>query len=208
MFSLNKFWEAFFYYGTFLTQGPSFLNPRAYALMHQAHHMHSDTLDDPHSPLNSKGMVEMMLKTFKTYKKTMADKTLQYSGPVFHKLDQFAESYFNLFGWIIIYILVYASLGLSFWMMIIAIPLHSFMGPIQGAIVNWFGHALGYRNYNLPDVSRNTLPVDLLLMGELYQNNHHAKAKSINFAHKWFEFDPTAQIVKFLSILRILKIRS
>jgi stearoyl-CoA desaturase (delta-9 desaturase) len=64
------------------------------------------------------------------------------------------------------------------------------MGPIHGFIVNWFGHTTGYRNYNdLKDNSKNTLPFDFLMMGELYQNNHHKKPNNINFAKRWFELD-------------------
>ena len=64
------------------------------------------------------------------------------------------------------------------------------MGPIHGFIVNWFGHKTGYRNFNdLNDNSKNSLPLDFLMMGELYQNNHHKKPNDLNFAKNWFEFD-------------------
>ena len=64
------------------------------------------------------------------------------------------------------------------------------MGPIHGFIVNWFGHKKGYRNFNeLKDNSKNSLPIDFLMMGELYQNNHHKKPNNLNFAEKWFELD-------------------
>ena len=64
------------------------------------------------------------------------------------------------------------------------------MGPTHGFIVNWFGHKRGYRNFDsLNDNSKNTLPLDFLMMGELYQNNHHYKPKNINFAVKWYEYD-------------------
>ena len=64
------------------------------------------------------------------------------------------------------------------------------MGPIHGFIVNWFGHKTGYRNFkDLKDNSKNSLPLDFLMMGELYQNNHHKKPNDINFAKRWFELD-------------------
>ena len=56
MFTMNKFWERFFYLFTFITQGSSFLNPRAYAVMHRMHHAYSDTEKDPHSPHYFKSM--------------------------------------------------------------------------------------------------------------------------------------------------------
>ena len=63
------------------------------------------------------------------------------------------------------------------------------MGPIHGLIVNWCGHKYGYRNKETPDLSTNTLPIDLFLMGELYQNNHHGNPNDIKFAKRWWEID-------------------
>ena len=42
-----------------------------------------------------------------------------------------------------------------------ACPVHWIMGPMHGAIVNWCGHRYGYRNFEIDDDSRNTLPVRL-----------------------------------------------
>jgi stearoyl-CoA desaturase (Delta-9 desaturase) len=49
-FTMSRGWERVFYLGTFITQGASFLMPRAYALVHREHHAFSDTARDPHSP--------------------------------------------------------------------------------------------------------------------------------------------------------------
>ena len=85
------------------------------------------------------------------------------------------------------------------------LPIHWLMGPIHGAIVNWFGHKLGYRNFATPDKSRNTLVWDALTMGELFQNNHHRAPLRTNFAARWFEIDPTYLIIVGLRILGIVK---
>src|ERR1700756_4518416 len=75
MFTMNKFWERFFYLFTFLTQGSSFLNPRAYAIMHRMHHAYSDTEKDPHSPLFFTDIRKMMLKTKDIYLQYAQHKT-------------------------------------------------------------------------------------------------------------------------------------
>jgi len=80
------------------------------------------------------------------------------------------------------------------------------MGPLHGAIVNWCGHRYGYRNFRTRDRSHNSLPVDAVCMGELFQNNHHARPANPNFAARGFEFDPTWQVMKLLARLRLIRI--
>jgi stearoyl-CoA desaturase (delta-9 desaturase) len=63
---------------------------------------------------------------------------------------------------------------------------------------------VGYRNFESADNSKNTLVVDVLTMGELFQNNHHKWGQSPNFAVRWFEIDPSYQIMRVLSWLRII----
>src|SRR6187399_1139253 len=67
MFSMSKGWERFFYMFTWITQGSSFLNPRAYAIMHRMHHAYSDTEKDPHSPHFIKDVWGLMIKTKNIY---------------------------------------------------------------------------------------------------------------------------------------------
>ena len=50
MYTTGRKREKTFYFLTWLTQGSSFLVPRAYAVMHRMHHEYSDTEKDPHSP--------------------------------------------------------------------------------------------------------------------------------------------------------------
>jgi stearoyl-CoA desaturase (delta-9 desaturase) len=80
------------------------------------------------------------------------------------------------------------------------------MGPVQGAIVNWCGHRYGYRNFTTRDDSRNTLPIDFVTMGELFQNNHHRAASRLNFAWRRFEVDPTFQLLRVLDWLGVIRI--
>src|ERR1043166_9033334 len=69
MFTTSKGWERVFYMMTFDTQGTSFLNPRAYAIMHRMHHAYSDTEKDPHSPHFFKDVYQMMMHTVLIYRR-------------------------------------------------------------------------------------------------------------------------------------------
>ena len=43
MFTMSKGWEKCFYVFTYITQGSSFLSPKAYGIMHRLHHAYADT---------------------------------------------------------------------------------------------------------------------------------------------------------------------
>jgi stearoyl-CoA desaturase (delta-9 desaturase) len=105
---------------------------------------------------------------------------------------------------------VYYIIFAPHWAYFFLLPIHYVMGPIHGAIVNYCGHKYGYRNFETgySDRSRNTLVVDFVTMGELFQNNHHARPASLNFAAKRFELDPAYLVLRVLSALNIIGDRS
>lgn len=208
---MTKLWERFFYFLTFIAQGASFLNPRAYAIMHRMHHAYSDTEKDPHSPHFFRDVWQMTMKTKDTYLnyakyKIEPEKPFRGNYPEWPLLDKISDMWIVriLFG--VGYLALYIHFATAWWMYLL-IPVHLFMGPVHGAIVNWCGHKYGYANYNNHDHSKNTVPVDIFLMGELMQNNHHKSPNSINFAKKWFELDPTFPIITVLNFIGIIKIR-
>jgi stearoyl-CoA desaturase (delta-9 desaturase) len=211
MFTTSPFWEKFFYLLTFISQGSSFLNPRAYAILHRMHHAYSDTEKDPHSPHFFRDVWQMTMHTKEIYSnyanhKVEPEKAFRGNYPEWPALDKIGDMWIVriLFG--ALYVLFYIKFATAWWMFLL-LPIHFFMGPIHGAIVNWCGHKYGYSNYDNDDHSKNTLPIDIFLMGELMQNNHHKKPNSINFAQKKFEIDPSYQIIKVLTFFRIIKLR-
>ena len=126
--------------------------------------------------------------------------------PEWHKLDKFGYSNLSRVLWGIFYIIFYAYFATAWWMYLL-LPIHFLMGPIHGAVVNWCGHKYGYQNYDNKDDSRNTVPFDFLMLGELFQNNHHKHPNSPNFAKRWFEFDPVYPVLRILHALGIIKLR-
>ncbi len=179
--------------------------------MHRMHHAYSDTEKDPHSPQFFRDVWQMTMKTkdiYLSYAKYNVEPEKAFRGnyPEWKVLDKISDMWFIriLFG--ALYVLFYVKFATAWWMFLL-LPIHFFMGPVHGAIVNWCGHKYGYVNYNNEDHSKNSLPVDIFLMGELMQNNHHKSPNSINFAKKWFEIDPTFPIITVLNFIGIIKIR-
>jgi stearoyl-CoA desaturase (Delta-9 desaturase) len=93
------------------------------------------------------------------------------------------------------------------WWLWLLLPLQFLMSPIHGAIINWFAHKYGYINFKVGDTSRNFLPVDFLMMGESYHNNHHKFGSRANFGGiRWHEIDPTYYIIKLMDKMRIIRL--
>jgi stearoyl-CoA desaturase (delta-9 desaturase) len=70
--------------------------------------------------------------------------------------------------------------------------------------INSFSHIIGRRPYITGDQSRNNWLLALLTMGEGWHNNHHAYQASVRQGFRWWEFDPTFQILRVLSWLGLV----
>jgi stearoyl-CoA desaturase (delta-9 desaturase) len=209
MFVLSPFAERAFYVLTFVSQGSSFLVPRAYAVLHRMHHGFSDTESDPHSPHFFSHPLKMMWRTKLIYAglvtRTITPRAEFVANvPEWPALDRIADSMITRVIWAALYVCVYLRFATSVWLFAL-LPVQFLMGVVHGAIVNWCGHRYGYRNFSIRDKSRNTLPVDFLMMGELYQNNHHKFPNRPHFAVRWFEFDPAYPLIWLLQQLRIVR---
>jgi fatty-acid desaturase len=68
-------------------------------------------------------------------------------------------------------------------------------------LVNSASHLWGYRNYETRDNSRNLWWVAILTYGEGWHNNHHAYPRLARNRHRWWEFDPTFELIRLLGFL-------
>ena len=208
MFHMTPFWEKTFFLFTFFFQGSSFLHPAAYSVMHRNHHAYTDTPKDPHSPIYIKNIISFNLATVIEYRKLvnefMYGNKIINDVPRWFVLERIGESLITRSGFILLYTLFYINFATETWQYFL-LPFHFLMGPLHGFIVNWFGHKRGYRNFDdIKDNSKNTLPIDFLMMGELYQNNHHKRPNDLNFAFKWFELDFGYMVTMFLKKIKII----
>ena len=210
-FTMSHGWERFFHLLTYVAQGSSFLSPRGYAILHRMHHAYSDTEKDPHSPHFSPDAMTMMLRTKHEYDDFAYDRKPpepRFEGgyPEWPLVDRLAQSWTARIAWMVLYTLFYVQFATAWWQWLL-LPVQWVIGPVHGAIVNWCGHKYGYQNFDNGDLSRNTLWLDFLTAGELFQNNHHKFAMSPNFGARWFEIDPTYLGIRVLSALKIIKLK-
>jgi stearoyl-CoA desaturase (delta-9 desaturase) len=210
-FTMNKTWEKIFFVLTWIFQGSNYLSAYGYGIMHRMHHAYADTPNDPHSPKYDESLFKMMWKTKTIYSaitaKTMVvDERFTQDVPEWTAFDKFARSWVSRLFWGAIYVAIYWQFATVWWLWLF-LPLQFLLSPIHGAIINWFAHKYGYRNFEVGDTSRNFLPVDFLMMGESYHNNHHKHGDRANFGgFRWHEIDPTYQVIKILDKVGIVKL--
>jgi stearoyl-CoA desaturase (delta-9 desaturase) len=211
MYTMKPRTERVMHLLTYLVQGASFLSPRGYAILHRQHHAFSDTEKDPHSPQFFKNAAQMMWHTkhrYDAYAYYREEPEARFLGgyPEWKLVDQtLGQSWWMRFAWLGLYAVPYYFFATHLWQWAL-LPVHFLLGPIHGAIVNWGGHKYGYQNFDNGDRSRNTLVFDVLTMGELFQNNHHKFGMSPDFAARWFEIDPTWQVMKVLAKTGVIQL--
>lgn len=189
------------------------LDLKAWVCMHRIHHAHADTPDDPHSPANV-GIIGVAREQLRSYERMLIG--LSRRDPklteVVADLD-FDVNWLNRRGlWYLPY-LVHAAIGVALWLasglwLLGAVYFVGIMShPVQGWIVNSFGHAVGSRNFDTPDNSRNNHVGAWLIWGEGLQNNHHAFPGSAKFSYHWWEADFGYVVVRSLEWLGAVRIR-
>jgi stearoyl-CoA desaturase (delta-9 desaturase) len=210
-FTMNRFWEKFFFVFSYISMGSSYLSPRTYGILHRQHHAYTDTEKDPHSPGHFKNIFAMMDHTAKIYtdidkRKVVSEERFEKNLPYWKWLDKWGNSRLSRILWIGIYV-TFFILFADNWLLYLLLPLVILMSPVHGAIINWFAHKYGYRNFKMNNTSRNLFPFDFFMLGERFHNNHHKFASSINFGVKWYEIDPVYYIILLFNKLGIVKIR-
>lgn len=210
-FTMSKFTEKVFFVLTWLFQGSNYLSAYGYGIMHRMHHAYADTPDDPHSPKYDESLFKMMWKTKTIYsdinmKRITVDPRFTKNIPQWEAFDKFARSWVSRLLWIAVYTLVYVNFATVWWVWLL-LPIQFMLSPVHGAIINWFAHKYGYRNFEVGDTSRNFLPFDFLMMGESYHNNHHKHGSRANFGGiRWHELDPTYVVIKLLDKIGVISL--
>ena len=170
-------------------------SPLAWIAIHINHHLHSDKVTDPHSPLY-KGLKifaldyenEVSVNTKWRMRKLVTD-----------RFQQFLHRYY--FAILVVYSLVLFIVG-GIYLMIFLHWMPAVITVVMSNLVNYIGHKpswLGaYRRYNLNDQSTNNWLWAIPAWGETWHNNHHRYPKSFSCGEKWWEVDLSAYIIRLI----------
>lgn len=186
-FQTNKIWEAIMLFSSIpATIG----SPIGWVGTHRKHHQFSDSLQDPHSPLQL-GIIKSQLHQWQSFN---IDSN-QIKDIMKNKLVVFIHK--NYFSILLAYIIVVYTIDPILGIFVYSIPaVFAFHGT---GLVNSVCHRYGYRNFETKDQSTNNWLVNLYSPGEGWHNNHHRYPANSNFGHQWWEFDLSYYFVKLIT---------
>jgi stearoyl-CoA desaturase (delta-9 desaturase) len=181
------------------------MNTREWVAVHRKHHAFCETAEDPHSP-KVYGLRTIALRGAEVYRVEAAKAaTLEKYGRGCP--DDWVERHVYRYGLVGVYtmltidILLFGAGGITiFAFQMVSMPLFA------AGVINGFGHAIGYRNFESEDASTNLVPLGVLVGGEELHNNHHAFPTSARFALRPGEFDIGWLYIRALSAVGLCRI--
>jgi len=191
-FSCPKIVEYFWVMAGYLAWEGS---PIWWATIHRAHHKHTDTPLDPHSPkygLKDAHSGWIARRAYPEHINPMSQAKDLISDPLYKFLDRdgnWSNAHTTAFVIGVIFRLI---LMLTFgWTIALASALAGFAVLQIPLMLNVICHIpkLGYKTYATEDDSVNVWWVAILAMGEGWHNNHHARPGSAKTGMRFFEFD-------------------
>jgi sn-1 stearoyl-lipid 9-desaturase len=185
--------------GTLALQGA----PIDWVATHRAHHANSDRDGDPHDVHRGLPWAHMQWLYRTNFARVGKEQQARYApdlvrDPFYRALENLmiplqvalAVVLFALGGWSWVIWGIFVRLVFTYhctW------------------LVNSAAHATGYRTFRTGDMSTNCWWVALLSFGEGWHNNHHAFPFSARHGLRWFEFDTTWLVIKFLRFIRLAR---
>ena len=169
----------------------------AWVAIHINHHLRSDKVTDPHSPLH-KGW-RIFLLNYQTHIDSGTKWKMRHI--ITDKFHQLLHRYYFLI--FIVYSILLFLIG-GIYAVIIFHWLPSLLTIIMSNVVNYVGHKPnwlgGYRHYSISDQSTNNWIWALPSWGESWHNNHHRHPKKSHFGEKWYEIDISGIFINVIKI--------
>jgi stearoyl-CoA desaturase (delta-9 desaturase) len=195
----------FFRFWLWLTTGTI---TRQWVAVHRKHHANVEGPDDPHSP-QQVGIKRVLWGGVLLYRRAARNgatlKKYGYDAPndwlernIYTPMD-----YLGLCIMLAIDVVLFGAVaGAIIWVIqMVWIPFWA------AGVINGIGHWWGYRNYELPDASRNIVPWAIFIGGEELHNNHHTYPSSAKFSSKWWELDIGWLYVRLLQALGLANVK-
>lgn len=205
MFGITAGYHRYFSHRTYKTSRPFqfFLawlgcsamqkGPLWWAGHHRDHHRHSDSKDDPHSPIAYTFWYSHVGWVLAPQNEDMDPRKVR-------DLMRYPElRWLNREHWIpgltlaVICYLIGGLSGLVWGFFVSTVILYHAVFT-----VNSICHLFGSKRYKTNDESRNNLLVALLTLGEGWHNNHHYYQSSANQGFFWYEIDISYYIIRML----------
>jgi stearoyl-CoA desaturase (delta-9 desaturase) len=168
--------------------------PLWWAIHHRLHHRHSDTPQDPHSPVVD-GFVYGHMGWLFVNDLTHPDMK------VVRDLTQYPELVWLDRLWMIPGLLLAAACyAVAGWSGLVYGYCLSVVFTFQVTFaVNSIGHLFGPQRFETGDSSRNNWILGYLAMGDGWHNNHHRAPSSARHGFAWYEFDQSYLVLKLLA---------
>lgn len=157
---------------------------------HHAHHTHSDTEKDPHSPKN--GIINTVLLNYSVPRCAKSKTVIRIGRDPFYR--GLHDYYLGLH--IVYSLCLFAIGGLSLLVFAHVVPVA--ITATISALSNYLSHTMGYQTYETGDNSRNDPVMAALSWGEGWHNNHHRYPGHAKFGHKWWEIDISWYVIKMI----------
>ncbi len=180
---------------------------KQWVAVHRLHHRFCDKKEDPHSPVYY-GIFTVLFKGAWLYNKATKHTVMVETYSIGVPEDWLERNVYSKYSYLgvsilfVINIILFGFVGIGIWLCQVAwIPFWA------AGVVNGIGHFWGYRNGNTKDESRNVVPVDFLVGGELLHNNHHLDPSCPKLSVKWFEFDLGWLYIKLFEYLKLVDVK-
>jgi stearoyl-CoA desaturase (delta-9 desaturase) len=185
---LGKFMS---YLTVFSTLGPTI----TWVGLHRYHHAHPDSASDPHSPYDDgKLTIKKIFSAWTGYGWPIPQIPSKFVRDIISKNEHkfILNNYFKIiFLTLILLFLINPLLPLYLYFIPTVMAFHGVN------MLNVFGHAHGYRNFETNDRSTNSWIAQVLTL-EGWHNNHHHKPGAWNMMMKWWEIDLLSWIIKII----------
>lgn len=163
-------------------------SPLIWSATHLNHHIHSDSLKDPH-PVRHRGWRAMFPEragTFRLYAKQSKDPVIRF----WHEYNFYVYS---------IWFAIMLALGGDWFLYGVAGLTAATWFQFRFISIYLLHKKIGtYRNFETKDDSQNAPLLFPLILGACWHNNHHKKGSCTTTKIHWWEFDPHATIIKWL----------